>query len=228
MDNSQKSLLKPDPQFREELVPCDGTSFSIPYERRLLELLEETKTIELSPSCDIHPRLGYEKNEWANARKQFKKEDWILAATLLRGERLRAGLLVLKANPQVSYLFDCFSLQVTSCYFEGLDIDEGDGNRIDLAFFIETLKEVHEEPKKPLPPKKKEPVSYAMTLGEDDEDYEAPEILVQGFVPAKKRTFVNKNTKPEPIEVIEEEGEVEIEVEKPAFSANRKGKPRRL
>ena len=228
MNLSPKSLLSPNLTYHEELVPCDGSSFSLPYEKRFLELLEETKELVLSPSCEIHPRLGYEKKECEAARKEFHKEDWILAAVILRGERMISGLLVFKKIPTICYLFDCLTLEIKACYFEGVDIDEGDGVRTDISFFVETLKEVAEpspKPAKPLPPKK---MKHTVILGEDDEEYEAPEVELDSFVPQKKRAFHNKVTKIEPVEVNETDEDVVIEVEKPSFSANRKGKPRKI
>ncbi len=228
MNLSPKSLLRPNEAYHEELVPCDGSSFSLPYEHRFLELLEETKQLVLSSECEIHPRLGYEKKECELARKAFKKEDWILAAVILRGERMISGLLVYKKIPTIAYLFDCLVLEIKACYFEGVDIDEGDGTRTDISFFVETLKEVSEpttKPTKPAPPKK---VKHTVILGEDDEEYEAPEVELDSFVPQKKRTFHNKVTKVEPVEANESDEDVVIEVEKPTFSANRKGKPRKI
>lgn len=225
----QNSLLKPNVDLGEELVPCDGTPFSNEYANRLLELLEETKRLDLMAGCEIHPRLGYEKKECEEARKSFKKEDWILSCVILRGERMLSGLLVYKKIPSVAYLFNCLTLEIKACYFEGLDIDEGDGVRTDIGFFVETLTEVKEvEPKaKPIAPKK--PVKHTVILGEDDEEYEAPEVELDSFSPNKKRSFRNEVTKPkEPIEVLESDEEVIIEVEKPKFSAAKKGKPRRI
>ena len=80
-------------------------------------------------------------------------------------------------------------------FAEGVDIDEGDGTRIDLSFFVETLSEVKEPVKKAEATAKKKPVKHTVILGEDDEEYEAPEVELDSFVPSKKRTFKNKNTK---------------------------------
>lgn len=227
MAYTMKSLLTANAALQETLVPCDGSTFSLPYQRRFLELLEETKTLELSASCEIHPRLGFEKKECAEARGNFNAKDWILALVILRGERMVSGLLVYKKIPSVSYLFDCMSLQIKAAYYEGLEIDEGNGERTDLAFFVETLEEIAELAPKPIKKQPAAPVTQVRILGEDDEEYEAPEVEVAGFVPSKKRTFTNKKPKPEPIEIPEDE-EIEVQVEKPAFSARKKGKPRRL
>ena len=227
MANSPKSLLQANPAFHEEIVPFDGSSFSLPYQQRFLDLLEETKALVLSPTCEIHPKSGFEKRECREAREVFLKEDWILACVILRGERMISGLLVYKKNPTIAYLFDCLSLEIKACYFEGLEIDEGDGIRTDIAFFVETLKEVPEE-KKPLQQTPKKKTTVSVILGEDDEEYEAPEVELDAFVPSKKRTFANKNTIVEAPVEIEEDEEVEIEVEKPAFTAAKKGKPRRI
>ena len=228
MGESQKSLLVANVSLNEELVPCDGSPFSLPYQQRLMDLLEEIGKIDLASDLDIHPRSGYEKKECADARSSFKKEDWILAAVILRGERMVYGLLVYHKDPKIAYLYDCMALQVKAAYFDGLDIDEGNGERIDIAFFVETLTEVEEE-KKP-EPTKKAPVQrqHTVILGQDDEEYEAPEVVVDSFVPSKKKTFHNQNTHPEQAEVIEEDEEVSIVVDKPSFSANKKGKPRRI
>ena len=229
MAENQKTLLRPNVAYSEELVPCDGSAFALPYTKRLLELLEETKELVLKDGCEIHPRLGFEKKECEIARKTFKKEDWILAAVILRGERMISGLIVYKKIPDVAYLFDCLTLQIKSCYFEGLDIDEGDGSRIDIRFFIETLTEVQEPIKKTEKPAKKAPVKHTVILGEDDEDYEAPEVELDSFVPGKKRTFHNQITQPKEVaEVVESDEDLVIEVEKPSFTATKKGKPRKI
>ena len=228
MSEPQKSLLIANASLNEELIPCDGSAFSLPYQQRLMELLEEIGKIDLASDMDIHPRSGYEKKECAEARACFKKEDWILAAVILRGERMVYGLLVYRKDPKIAYLYDCMSLQVKSAYFDGLDIDEGSGERIDIAFFVETLTEVEEEQKPE--PKKKAPIQrqHTVILGEDDEDYEAPEVVIDSFVPSKKKTFHNQNTHPEQAEIVEDDEEVSIIVDKPSFSANRKGKPRKI
>ena len=230
MSVDQKSLLTANSSYGEELIPCDGTSFSLPYQKRLMELLEETGQLEMMEDVEVHPRSGFEKKECKDAREKFNKEDWILAAVILRGERMVSGLLVYKKDPRIAYLYDCMSLAIKACYFEGLDIDEGDGTRIDIAFFVETLQEVEEEKKPEANPKKPQISNEtSIVLGEDDEDYEAPEIVVAGFVPQKKRTFRNENTTPTgPVEIVEEDEEVSIVVDKPAFSANKKGKPRKI
>lgn len=228
MEN-QKSLFQANSAFHEEIVPCDGSSFALPYTQRLLELLEETKELVLMDGCDVHPRLGFEKKECIEARKSFKKEDWILACVVLRGERMISGLIVYKAIPSVAYVFDCLTLEIKSCYFEGVDIDEGDGTRIDLSFFVETLSEVKEPVKKAEAPAKKKPVKHTVILGEDDEEYEAPEVELDSFVPSKKRTFKNKNTNPvEPVEPRDEDEDIVIDIPKPTFSATKKGKPRKI
>lgn len=228
MSEPQKSLLIANASLNEELIPCDGSAFSLPYQQRLMELLEEIGKIDLASDMDIHPRSGYEKKECAEARACFKKEDWILAAVILRGERMVYGLLVYRKDPKIAYLYDCMSLQVKAAYFDGLDIDEGSGERIDIAFFVETLTEVEEEQKPE--PKKKAPIQrqHTVILGEDDEDYEAPEVVIDSFVPSKKKTFHNQNTHPEQAEIVEDDEEVSIVVDKPSFSANRKGKPRKI
>ena len=140
-----------------------------------------------------------------------------------------SGLLVYKKIPTIAYLFDCLSLEIKACYFEGVDIDEGNGERIDVSFFVETLNEVPEKVVKQEKPAPKKPMKHVVILGEDDEDYEAPEVEIDTFAPSKKRTFHNEITKPkEQAEITESEDDIVIEVEKPKFSAFKKGKPRKI
>ena len=236
-------------QAREESVIANsGDSFSKDIFDEIRARITSLSSLPSSLSLQVYP-FGYVESETEILlRTYFKKEHYLLIAALLdKNLDILSFLLVDKSSKKNVLVVSYSRLEVLVSTHNGAIVEEMPDEPIELGVFLDSLSgDLSLGASTPSSSNKKIPnLGYAKQKKEEEEESEfiAPE-LPSSFSPNSKKAIRNlgigkaKKKKGEKIPAMEEapllekkeeeEAEVQIEVARPSFEANRKGKIREI